>query len=236
MSDGEEQNFGREYERNSRRAHLSAYVLVAGLTLELINAAIWYKGPETLVEMAAVLLIVGGVWGEVFFGRKARIAGDSQLAQYEARTAEANQRAQEAALELAKFREPRVLGQEQMYRIAEKLKKHVGIQFAGATSGRNPEYLTFLQFIETSLMLANWQEINWHVSRGVTRAAGKTVIGTDVSVSNVLITFPMDAMGKAMEAAAIALADALTAEGFEAKAGLDARNAGAIQVMVGPKT
>jgi hypothetical protein len=158
------------------------------------------------------------------------------LAEYEARTAEANQKAQEATLELTKFREPRVLTQEQMYRIAEKLKKHVGIQFAGATSGRNPEYLNFLQFIETSLMLANWQEINWHISRGATRAEGKTVIGTDVSVSNALITFPMDAMGSAMEAASVAPADALKAEGFEAKAGLDARNTGAIHVMVGPKT
>jgi hypothetical protein len=78
--DGEDGYHGHEYEVNSHRAHLSAYILVAGLVLELINAAIWYKGPETLAEMAAVLLIVGGVWGEVFFGQRARIAGDKQLA------------------------------------------------------------------------------------------------------------------------------------------------------------
>jgi hypothetical protein len=235
MTEEGKRDFGSEYEVNSRRAHFFGYVLLLGLVLELVNALIWYRGLETLAEMAAVLLIVGGVWGEIFFAHKARIASDNQLATYEARTAEANQKAQEATLELAKYRAPRVLTQEQMYRIAEKLKGYRGIQFAGATSGRDPEFLTFLQFIENSLMLANWQQIPSSSSTGVMRI-GKADIGTDVSVSNVLITFPMDAMGKVMESAAVALADALKAEGFAAKAGLDARNSGAINVMVGPKT
>jgi hypothetical protein len=70
VSEGSKQDFGHEYEVYSRRAHLSGYVLVAGLAFELINAVIWYKGLETLVEMAAVLLIVGGVWGEIFLVTK----------------------------------------------------------------------------------------------------------------------------------------------------------------------
>jgi hypothetical protein len=233
MADGEDH--GREYEINSHRAHWSGYVLVAGLVLELINAVIWYKGPETIAEIAAVLFIVAGVWGEIFFGHKARLAGDKQLSQYEARAAEANQKAQEAALELAKYRQPRVFTQDQMYRIAEKLKPHASMQFAGATSGRDPEFLVFLQFIENSLMLADWKEIDWHLSAGITRAAGRTVIGTNVSVSDVLITFPMNDPSGSVASAAVALANALTAEGFSAKAGLDARNSGAVNVMVGPK-
>jgi hypothetical protein len=122
-----------------------------------------------------------------------------------------------------------------VYRIAEKLKPYAGTQFAGATSGRDPEFLTFLQFIENSLMLADWQEINWHISQGITRVAGRTTIGVDVSVSNVLITFPMSAQGGAMAMAGAALADGLSVEGFVAKAGLDARNTGAIHLMIGPK-
>jgi hypothetical protein len=35
--------------------------------------------------------------------------------------------------------------------------------------------------------------------------------------------------------AGAALADALSVEGFVAKAGLDARNTGAIHLMIGPK-
>src|SRR5216683_2290973 len=71
---------GGDYELNSHRAHLAAYFLIAGLILELVNAIIWYRGSETLAEMAAVLLIVGGVWGEVFFANRARLAGDKLLA------------------------------------------------------------------------------------------------------------------------------------------------------------
>lgn len=103
MTEGDKDDFAGEYEINSRRAHLSAYVLVAGLVLELVNAVIWYKGSETVAEMAAVLLIVGGVWGEIFFSHKARIAGDKQLAEYEARTAEANARVAEANLKIAEL-------------------------------------------------------------------------------------------------------------------------------------
>src|SRR5258708_7089167 len=71
---------GHEYEVNSHRAHLFGYVLIAGLVLELVNAIIWYKGLETIAEISAVLLIVIGVWGEIFFANKARVAGDRQLA------------------------------------------------------------------------------------------------------------------------------------------------------------
>jgi len=78
-------DFGGEYERHTHRAHIAAYVLIAGLILELVNAAIWFHGPETIASIVAVLLIVAGVWGEVHFGHKARLASDKQLAQYEAR-------------------------------------------------------------------------------------------------------------------------------------------------------
>lgn len=135
---------GGEYETNSHRAHLSAYVLIAGLVLELLIAFIWYRGSETLAEMVAVLLIVGGVWGEVFFGNKARIAGDKQLAQYEARTAEANQKAQEAILELAALQAPRVLSREQRGRIVDKLKQFSGTEYDITVSDADPEILNFV--------------------------------------------------------------------------------------------
>jgi hypothetical protein len=76
MTDGgNKEVFGDVYEVNSRRAHLFGYVLIVGLALEIINAVIWYKGSETIAEVIAVLLIVGGVWGELFFGQKARLRG-----------------------------------------------------------------------------------------------------------------------------------------------------------------
>ncbi|MBL6616617.1 MAG: hypothetical protein ISP45_21570 [Reyranella sp.] len=107
-TDGEP-DFKSAYERHSRHAHIAAYILVAGLVLELINGFIWYHGIETLASMVAVLLIVGGVWGEIFFENRARKAGDKQLAQYESRTAEANRASQQARLELERMKAPRVL-------------------------------------------------------------------------------------------------------------------------------
>jgi hypothetical protein len=89
MENGEIGPSDRDYDVNTHRAHLAAYVLIAGLLLELIASVIWFKGTETLVGMVAVLLIVGGVWGEVFFGNKARVAGDKELAEQRARAAEA---------------------------------------------------------------------------------------------------------------------------------------------------
>jgi hypothetical protein len=200
MAEGDENDFGNVYEANSRRSHLSAYVLVAGLVLELVNATIWYKGPETLAEMAAVLLIVGGVWGEIFFGHKARIAGDKQLAQYEARAAEANQKAseaearaseanqkaQEAILELAQFREPRILTGQQMVRIAEKLKQFSSTEYDVALQSNDPEFIGFLWFIEIALEKAGWKGLSWPsmatviTSRGLQVAAG-------ISVTNIVV-------------------------------------------------
>jgi hypothetical protein len=132
MGDSGADDFGREYEVNSRRAHISAYVLVAGLVLELVNALIWYEAPKTLAEMSAVLLIVGGVWGEIFFGHKARVAGDNQLAQYAARTAEADARALEARLALEKYKAPRTLSLSQMSDIASKMSKWATLPRSGA--------------------------------------------------------------------------------------------------------
>jgi hypothetical protein len=94
-----------EYDVNTHRAHLSAFVLIAGLVIELLASVVWFKGVETFVGMIAVALIVGGVWGEVFFGNKARLAGDKQLAEYAASAAEAQ-------LELFKLRMPRSIDME----------------------------------------------------------------------------------------------------------------------------
>jgi hypothetical protein len=237
MSEGEDDPFAKEYERNTKLEHLSAGVLVLGLAAELVNAAIWFEGKRTVAEMFATALIVFGVAGEVWFANRARMAGDKQLAQFRMRTAEANQTAQEAILELARFREPRTFTNEQMYRIAEKLKPYAGIQFAGATTGRDPEHRDFLQYIEVALMLAGWKEIDWNTSVSIGRSSGRTSIGANVSVSDILITTPLSLMGSDVEKAVLALAETLTEEGFKARAGLDSGpQSTTIHVMVGPKT
>jgi hypothetical protein len=46
MAGDDEEDFRREYEVNSHRSHLSGYVLIAGLVLELVNAIVWYEGQK----------------------------------------------------------------------------------------------------------------------------------------------------------------------------------------------
>lgn len=154
-SDGDDDP-GRQYEVNSHRAHLAAYVLIAGLVLELINAVIWYRGPETIAEMAAVLLIVGGVWAEVVFGNRARVAGDKQLAQFEARAAEANSKALEAQVELERLKAPRLLSEGQRARIAEKMRQFAGQEFSGAVTMGVSDAWTLWRLIAAVLREAGW--------------------------------------------------------------------------------
>jgi hypothetical protein len=184
--------------------------------------------------MAAVILIVAGVWGEVFFGNKARTAGDKQLAQFEARAAEANQKAQEAALELTKFRTPRQLDREQIDRVANTLREFTGVQFAGARNPGNPEFERCLRDFEVTLQMAGWSQIGWHTSSGITRGPLPT-IGVDTSAEEVEIGIPLRNL-EAYQKPAIALVEALRAEGIGAKAApMLNQNAVAIHVMVGPK-
>jgi hypothetical protein len=155
MTDREDHS--REYEINSHRAHLSGFVLVAGLVLELINAVIWYKGPETLAEMAAVVLIVGGVWGEIFFGHKARLHGDKQLAHYEANTREAEARAAEAHVELARLERkmtPRSITVDGEAAIVEALKSFPSIPFS-VVADPAAEY-AFINRLIAVLQRAGW--------------------------------------------------------------------------------
>jgi hypothetical protein len=156
MSSGRGDDPGREYEVNSHRAHLAAYVLIAGLILELINAIIWYRGPEAIAEMVAVLLIVGGVWGELVFANKARIAGDKQLVQYEACAAEANSKALEAQVELEKLKAPRLLSEDQRARITEKMRQFAGQEFSGAVTTGISDAWTLWRLIAAVLREANW--------------------------------------------------------------------------------
>jgi hypothetical protein len=109
------------YEWNTHLGHVSAWVLIGGLALELINGLVWFHGPETVSGMVAIFLIGGGVWGEVHFGNKARIAGDTQIAGYKARADEANARALEAQLALEKFKAGRMLSPEQAADVASKM-------------------------------------------------------------------------------------------------------------------
>ncbi len=235
----------KSVESCERWAWFGGGLVIAGVIGEVAIAAIHPPYDSFLEQWGSSLanaLVAIGVGAELIFARMASLRqneskrrSDARAAEAERRAAEANQKAQEAALELAKYREPRRFTQEQLYRIAEKLKPHGPyMQYACASVGMDPEHIGFLQSIETALSVAEWREIDWQWGIGMTRGAGRTSIGTSVSVSNVFITCPL--LNDAVTAAATALMEALNAEGFVAKAGVDMTNPGIVKIMIGPKT
>jgi hypothetical protein len=54
-------------------------VLLAGLFLEAVNGMIWFHGIESLVSVISILLMSGGVSGEIFFESRARLADRDPL-------------------------------------------------------------------------------------------------------------------------------------------------------------
>lgn len=233
MTDGDDH--GRKYEVNSQRAHWSGYVLILGLVLELINAIIWYKGRETVAEMIAVLLIVGGVWGELFFGHRARSEGDKQLAQYEARTAEANAKALEAQAELEKFRTPRMLSPEQCARINEKMKEFAGQEFCGAIAIGASDGALLWRLIANTLRTANWVLVSHPGATGDPPHTSPITTGTGVMV---MFALSGPKVGELIPRAK-ALAEAIAAEGivaaFAPARGAVERMPNAIRIEIGAK-
>ena len=149
MDDEEE----RVKEVNSEREHISAYVLIAGLVLELVAAVFWFKGIETVIGMVAVAMIVGGVWGEVYFGKKATDAGDKQLAKYKARAAEAE-------LALAQLEErlaPRKITQVGQNLISERISSFAGIEGQIGTSPPEIESMRLEMGIHGALSMGGWK-------------------------------------------------------------------------------
>ena len=150
----------------------------------------------------------------------------------------ATQKANEAALELEKFKAPRVLSPEQIDRIAEKLKQFSGVPYEVATATRDPEFDMCISFIETALGKAGWIGIGWRGDPdGDMRGVGRATIGRDVSATNVMIAIsPGKTTPPLALAAAKALASALNAEGIAARAGAFSVPTDNIRIMVGRKT
>jgi hypothetical protein len=105
-------NLESEYEANTNRSEWFGYFLLAGLCVELLFAVFLNKPLiEWISAVVSDIMIVVGVWGEIHFGRKARILGDTLQAEANARAAEANEKAERertARFELEERLAPRI--------------------------------------------------------------------------------------------------------------------------------
>ncbi len=100
MSSGNEgSNLQSSYEFNSLWADRIARLIIVGLALDIAAVFILGKSPlDGVITVSADTLIIAGVWGELWFEKRAKAAADGIVAHAEARAAEANARAEEARL------------------------------------------------------------------------------------------------------------------------------------------
>jgi hypothetical protein len=150
--------------------------------------------------------------GEALRAKADLEAARADIAQANAASATANARAEEAKLELAKFRQPRSLSSMAQERIAMAMRPFSGTTFNVAVSNAQ-EPVNLLGQLEDSLVAANWKQIAWPadtvLQRGGRPSAG---IATEVAV-----TIQVEEAEKgSMLQIARALVVALTAEGIEA--------------------
>lgn len=215
------QNLKESFERDGNWAELSAWAIIGGLALE-VCLLLWFSKDrssfETLSLIAANGIIAGGVFGEIHFGRRVATVSkrlqqisDEKVAEATARASEANQKAQEAILELAKFRASRTLTGQQMVRAAGKLKQFSGTEYDMALHSNDPELTGFLCFIETALLKAGWKALSWPAAamfitpRGIQVAVG-------ISVTNIVVGMHLEKVSLLLPAAKC-LADELMVAG-----------------------
>jgi hypothetical protein len=143
---------------------------------------------------------------------------ERQAEQLRKETAEANARASQSQLALERFKQPRLLSEQQLSTIAGKLKQFAGTRFDAAVLPGDPEAIIFLSFITATLESAGWIWVEWNPPNGPLAMAysfgGKPNIGQLGSLGVSLQVNP--AHDAALSAPANALEAALVAEGFEA--------------------
>jgi hypothetical protein len=165
MTDGELQS---TYAWYSKLAERVALLIIIGLLVE-IGAAIYLHKPldETLLTITANVLIVAGVWGEILLEKRAKEASDSLVALANARAAEANQKAQEAALELAELERaitPRVIRNDGVAKVIEALKPFPGVPF-WLHADPAAEY-AFVNRLIATLQKAGWKWLGYATDLG----------------------------------------------------------------------
>jgi hypothetical protein len=199
------------YEFNSSWAERIAFLIIIGLPVEIAAVFIFQKPFwEGLSTIVANVLIVAGVWGELIFERRAKAAGDGIVAEAKARAAEANQKAQEAALELARLITPRVISPEQQRQLVEAVKPFAKTPF-DVSIQPDPEPLALMEQICEALVEAGW---DWRPVKKISlNRPGKPSVGMHTGQGvQVLVE---STMMPEWEPAVLALANVLHRIGLE---------------------
>jgi hypothetical protein len=175
-----------KYDSNSVRAERIAGLIIVGLLVEIAAVFVFQKPwVESVVSISANALIVIGVWGELFFERRSKEAGDKLV------TA-ALERAAKAENDLIEFRTPRRAKiRPQIDALAEQLKPFAGTKFDIGFGGSDGEQADCCWDIEEVLEKANWHQEPWGKvtagpaainDRGLLRPYAGNVAATNVEI------------------------------------------------------
>jgi len=241
MSNDENSRLRSRYERYSNWGDRFALLILVGLSVEIIAVFVLQRPfLEGIFTISSTALILIGVWGELRFAKYAKEAGDGIVAEAEARASEANKKAAEAQLELAKYRTTRrAILRPHMQSLAKKLRPFSGTVFDTGTGTSDGEQADCLWDLEEVLIAAGWRQTAWItplVGAQVIQRARRPVSG-QVAAQNVEIH--LDSASKAaLQPATDTFISALNEIGIEAtEAAFNVNNANtdAMHVLVGPK-
>ena len=233
-----------EIAANESSAEWGAWAVVFGLILEIVLAtanSLGYgnKGVENWGAVVADSLIALGVYCEIHFGRRASHGNGELRRRSDERVAEANARAAEAQLALAKFRAPRreiFAGKGPL--VTERLKPFSGTKFDCGTSGSG-EVADFWWDLQPALIAAGWEHLPWFddLLGGIYHRQPPLPISGIVGATNVEIHIRSEermALAPAAEALVAALNDAGIAAadvGFNCHS----KNVNALHIHIGEK-
>jgi hypothetical protein len=130
--------------------------------------------------------------------------------------AQSNERAAQAELQIARIRQPRVLSSEQQRRIGDTLARFAGQNFAFLAFG-DPESLRILANIDAALKIAKWNRLPSPTGLGGD-IAYNTAGGSVSSINDIGLKIYVAVDDTSAEAAALAFAAALSAEGIPCEA------------------
>lgn len=237
MNKGDIDHLQSTYDSNSLYAERIAKLILVGLAIDIVAVFIlgksWF---EAILTISADSLILIGVWGELFFERRAKAAGDSLVAT-------ANARAAEAQLELTRLRATRsdeLKGKEA--ELIAKLAPFAGTQFDIGCGMGDGEQADFIWDLEPILANAGWKELSWCSTQlgpnlVIHRGSSQRPTLGNVSASNVEIHLSPN-FRAALSPAANAVISALTGIGINARdAGYNIANGSdaAVHILTGPK-
>jgi hypothetical protein len=199
------------------------------------SVSFWDAISFWFITGGVVLAFVGGL-ASIMFRRYNRqlvalteIQNRQDKAANEKAIAEANARAAEANLELAKFKAPRSLTKEQQDRLIAKLTPYSGQLFSFNVTA-DPEAINFLQIIRNVLVAARWKEIP-------SQYGDVSVGGVGVS-TNTGVILEVAANADIKHIVLVQLLDsAFNAEGIQSlpRHNKDLTNPSAVNIVVGKK-